>query len=352
MMGRDNVIVDQAVTASGAAAGEAVTASGTVPAEPGPRETGAAGEQAAAGAPAAREAAAPARRHVRLRAALPAGLALGALGILGFSFSLPATRLAVADFDPWVVAFGRAAVASALAAAYLVATRAPRPTREQIRSLAIVASGVVVGFPLLTSLALEVQTAAHGAVVIAVLPAATAVAAVARAHEHPSGRFWLAAGAGMVAVLAFVATQGVAGPQIGDAFLLGAVVLCAIGYAEGGALSRTLGGPTTICWALVLSAPLTVTTTALAIGLTGLHAGATAWLGFAYVATVSMFLGFFAWYAGLARGGVARIGQVQLAQPVLTLGWSALLLGEHVGLGTLATALAVLACVAATQRAR
>jgi drug/metabolite transporter (DMT)-like permease len=221
-----------------------------------------------------------------------------------------------------------------------------------MRSLAIVASGVVVGFPLLTSLALEVQTAAHGAVVIAVLPAATAVAAVARAHEHPSGRFWLAAGAGMVAVLAFVATQGVAGPEIGDAFLLGAVVLCAIGYAEGGALSRTLGGPTTICWALVLSAPLTATTTALAIGLTGLQAGATAWLGFAYVATVSMLLGFFAWYAGLARGGVARIGQVQLAQPVLTLGWSALLLGEHVGLGTLATALAVLACVAATQRAR
>jgi drug/metabolite transporter (DMT)-like permease len=153
-------------------------------------------------------------------------------------------------------------------------------------------------------------------------------------------------------VLAFVATQGVAGPQIGDAFLLAAVVLCAIGYAEGGALSRTLGGPTTICWALVLSAPVTATVTALAIGLAGAHGGATAWLGFAYVTTVSMFLGFFAWYAGLARGGVARIGQVQLAQPVLTLGWSAALLGEHVGAATLLTALAVLACVAATQRAR
>jgi drug/metabolite transporter (DMT)-like permease len=259
---------------------------------------------------------------------------------------LPATRLAVADLNPWVVAFGRAVVASALAAAYLLVTRAPRPTHEQVRSLAIVAAGVVVGFPLLTSLALEVQTAAHGAVVIAILPAATAVAAVARAHEHPSRRFWLAAGAGMVAVLAFVATQGVAGPQLGDGFLLAAVVLCAIGYAEGGALSRTLGGPTTICWALVLSAPLTASVTALAI------AGATAWLGFAYVGTVSMFLGFFAWYAGLARGGVAKIGQVQLAQPVLTLVWSGLLLGEHVGVATLATALAVLGCVAATQRAR
>jgi drug/metabolite transporter (DMT)-like permease len=301
---------------------------------------------------AAEEVTASAPPLARVRVALPAGVALGALGILGFSFSLPATRLAVADFNPWVVAFGRATVAAALSALYLAATRAAWPSRAQIRSLFIVAAGVVVGFPLLTSLALEAQTAAHGAVVIAILPAATAVAAVARAHEHPSGRFWVAAGAGMVAVLAFVATQGISGPQLGDAFLLGAVVLCAIGYAEGGALSRTLGGPTTICWALVLSAPLTATVTAVAVGFTGLHAGATAWLGLAYVATVSMFLGFFAWYAGLARGGVARIGQVQLAQPVLTLGWSALLLGEHVGLTTLLTALAVLACVAATQRAR
>jgi drug/metabolite transporter (DMT)-like permease len=288
----------------------------------------------------------------RLRVALPPGLVLGALGILGFSFSLPATRLAVADLNPWVVAFGRATGAALLAGGYLAITRASRPSRAQARSLVIVAAGVIVGFPLLTSLALEVETAAHGAVVIAILPAATAVAAVARAHEHPSRAFWLAAAAGMAAVLAFIATQGVAGPQIGDGFLLVAVVLCAIGYAEGGALSRTLGGPTTICWALVLPAPLTATVTALAIGLAGAHAGTTAWLGFAYVTIVSMFLGFFAWYAGLARGGVARIGQVQLAQPVLTLGWSAALLGEHVGLATLLTALAVLACVAATQRAR
>ena len=136
---------------------------------------------------------------------------LGSLGIIGFSFSLPATRLAVADFDPWLVAFGRATVAAALAAVYLLVTRAPRPTREQARSLAIVGAGVIVGFPLLTSLALEVQTAAHGAVVIAILPAATAVAAVRRAHEHPSRAFWLAASAGLVAVLAFVVSQGVGG---------------------------------------------------------------------------------------------------------------------------------------------
>jgi drug/metabolite transporter (DMT)-like permease len=328
MSSADNAIAAQPVTAS-------------EPRAAAPRDAARGGSSPAAGT----------ARRVRF-GALPPGLVLGSLGIVGFSFSLPATRLAVADFDPWLVAFGRATVAAALAAVYLLVTRAPRPTREQARSLGIVGAGVIVGFPLLTSLALEVQTAAHGAVVIAILPAATAVAAVARAHEHPSRGFWLAAGAGLVAVLAFVITQGVSGPRLGDLFLLGAVVLCAIGYAEGGALSRALGGPTTICWALVLSWPLTASVTAAAIALTGLHAGATAWLGFAYVATISMFLGFFAWYAGLARGGVARIGQVQLAQPVLTLGWSALLLGESVGAATLITALAVLACVAATQRAR
>ena len=345
-------------SADNAIAANPVTAS--EPRVAAPREAGREGGSAAgAQDEAARDGHAPARRLGRalppglvLGRALPPGFLLGSLGIVGFSFSLPATRLAVADFDPWLVAFGRATVAAALAAAYLLATRAPRPTREQARSLAIVGAGVIVGFPLLTSLALEVQTAAHGAVVIAILPAATAVAAVRRAHEHPSRAFWLAAGAGLVAVLAFVLTQGVAGLQAGDAFLLGAVVLCAIGYAEGGALSRTLGGPTTICWALVLAAPLTASVTGATIALTGLHGEATAWLGFAYVAVVSMFLGFFAWYAGLARGGVARIGQVQLAQPVLTLGWSAALLGEHVGAATLFTALAVLACVAATQRAR
>jgi drug/metabolite transporter (DMT)-like permease len=284
-----------------------------------------------------------------LIARLPAGLALGALGILGFSFSLPATRLAVADLDPWLVAFGRASVAGVLAAAYLALARAPRPTRAQWRSVAIVAGGVVVGFPLATSLALEAQTAAHGAVVVAILPAATAVAAVARAGERPSARFWLASGAGLAAVLAFVVAQGLAGPQAGDLLLLAAVGACAVGYAEGGALARSLGGAVTICWALVLALPLSVAVAAAAALATGLDAGATSWLGLAYVSLVSMFLGFFAWYAGLASGGVARIGQIQLAQPVLTLVWSALLLGEHVGPWT---AITVLACVAATQRAR
>jgi drug/metabolite transporter (DMT)-like permease len=158
-------------------------------------------------------------------------------------------------------------------------------------------------------------------------------------------------------VLGFIAASSPAvlpaGPRAEDLLLLAGTALCAIGYAEGGALSRDLGGPRTICWALVASAPVTAAVAiAAAVGSAPAHAGATAWLGLAYVSLVSMFLGFFAWYAGLARGGVARIGQIQLAQPVLTLGWSALLLGESVGAVTVLTALAVLACVAATQRAR
>jgi drug/metabolite transporter (DMT)-like permease len=284
--------------------------------------------------------------------ALPPGLLLGALGVLAFSFSLPATRLAVADLDPWLVAFGRAVIAGMLSVLVLTVTRAPWPTAEQWRSLALVALGVVVGFPLFTSLALHHLPASHGAVVVGVLPASTAVAAVLLAGERPTRAFWLASGAGLAAVLVFALTRGGGGLGSGDLELLAAVVLCALGYAVGGRLSRELGGARTICWALVLSLPVTVTVSAIALTNDGAHAGTTAWLGFAYVSIISMFLGFFAWYAGLARGGVAKIGQVQLGQPVLGLIWAALILGESVGPATVLAALVVLACVVATQRTR
>lgn len=282
---------------------------------------------------------------------LPPGLALGALGVLGFSFSLPATRLAVADLDPWFVACGRAAVAALLALGVL--RGAPRPTRQQWRGLAVVGAGVVLGFPICTSLALEHRPAGQGAVVIAVLPAVTAMVAALRGGERPGRRFWWAAGAGCAAALAFAVAHGATTPGgvgLPEAELALAVVLCAAGYAEGGRLARELGGARTICWALVLCLPVTLAVAALR--LPDGPVGADAWLGFAYVALVSMFLGFFAWYAGLARGGVARVGQVQLAQPVLSLGWAALVLGESVGSAELGTAVVVLACVVATQRAR
>jgi drug/metabolite transporter (DMT)-like permease len=278
-------------------------------------------------------------------------LFLGFLGVLAFSFTLPATRIAVEELDPTFVGIGREAVAAVLAAAILAATRAPRPNRRQVRSLAIVASGVVFGWPLFSALALQGLTSAHSAVIMGVLPAATAVAAVLRAGEHPSAGFWIASVAGLASVLVFAATQG-AGISWGDIQILVAVALGAIGYAEGGALARELAGWQVICWAVLLSAPLTVPIGAIAAAGSDLHASGDAWLGFAYVCTFSALFGFFAWYAGLARGGVAKIGQIQLLQPLLTLVWSAALLGEHIGVATVVASIAVVASVVATQRTR
>jgi drug/metabolite transporter (DMT)-like permease len=276
---------------------------------------------------------------------------LGLLGVLGFSLTLPFTRVAVDGLDPAFVGLGRAAVAALPAAALLVLWGERLPDRATLRRLALVALGVVFGFPLLSALALRELTAAHSAVIVGLLPAATAVMAVARAGERPSTRFWVASGAGLAAVLAFAASQG-AGVNGADVLVLGAVALGAIGYAEGGALARDMGGSRVICWALVLSLPLTLPI-GLGAGLaSGLGAPAGDWLGFAYVALVSQLIAFFAWYAALARGGVAKIGQVQLVQPLLTLAWAAALFGERVGAGTLIAALAVVASVVATQRAR
>jgi drug/metabolite transporter (DMT)-like permease len=279
------------------------------------------------------------------------GLALGFLGVLSFSFSLPATKVAVADLDPWFVAFGRAAVAAVLAAIVLRVTHARRPTARQWRALAVVSGGVIVGFPLFTSIGLQHADSAHGAVVIAVLPAATAVAAVLRAGEHPSPAFWAAAVAGLIVVGVFALSGASGGLSAADGWFAAAVVVCAFGYAEGGVLARDLGGAQTISWALVATAPISFAVAALS-WTDPAQVGTDAWLCFAYVSIFSMFLGFFAWYGGLARGGVAHVSQVQLVQPLLTLLWSGLVLGEHVGAGTLLAAVAVLACVAVAQRAR
>ncbi|MCU7730487.1 DMT family transporter [Actinoplanes sp. KI2] len=282
------------------------------------------------------------------------GLALGALGVLAFSMSLPATRVAVHELDPWFVAFGRAVGAALLAWGYLRLTGAPRPAATTWRRLSVVALGVVVGFPLFTSLALTSETAAHGAVVVTVLPALTAIFAVLRAGERPRPAFWAASAGGVLAVLTFLITSGAVHGRLSaaDLYLLAAVVLCGLGYAEGGALARELGGARTICWSLILALPATLPIALVAAFRHPPAAGGEAWAGFGYVTVVSMFLGFFAWYAGLARGGIAQVGQIQLAQPLLTLIWSALLLGEAVTPASIVAALAVLACVALLQRVK
>ena len=274
-----------------------------------------------------------------------------------FSLTVPLTRVAVADLDPAFVGLGRAIVAAALAAALLLITRQPLPERRHLGRLVVVGSGVIVGFPLFTSLALRDLPSADAAVIVGLLPAATAVMAVLRGGERPSGAFWGACAFGLFAVLLFAVSQG-AGlvPDRGHLLVLVAVFSCALGYAEGGALAQEIGGGRVISWSLVIFAPLLapfVAWTVFGPGGAGLAAaGPAAWAGFAYVSVVSMFLGFFAWYRGLAEGGVARVGQVQLSQPVLTLLWSALLLGEHVGPLTVLCALLVLGSVAVGQRTR
>ena len=276
---------------------------------------------------------------------------LGTLGVLGFSFTLPATRIAVAQLDATVVGLGRAVIAATLALAVLRIRGEPLPPRRLWLRIAMAGMGVVVGFPLFSALALKHLTSAHSAVIVGLLPAATAVMAVARAGERPALGFWAACACGLASVLVFAAAEGAGTIQGADVFVLIAVVLGGFGYAEGGALSREIGGWQVICWALVASLPVTVPAAVIAALRSGLAAGRDAWLGFAYVSVISMFLAFMPWNRGLAIGGIARIAQVQLAQPVLTLLWSVLLLGERVGARTVAAALLVLASVAATQRA-
>jgi drug/metabolite transporter (DMT)-like permease len=277
---------------------------------------------------------------------------LGFLGVLAFSFTLPATRVAVEELDPTFVGIGREAVAVLPAALILLLTRSPCPTRAQIARLSLVVLGVTLGWPLFSALALQGLTSAHSAVIVGLLPAATAVAAVLRAGEHPSRGFWLASTAGLVAVLVFAGTQGAGSFSTGDFQILAAVALAAIGYAEGGALAREMSGWRVICWAVVLAAPLTIPIGAIAAASSDLSASGDAWLGFAYVAAISALFGFFPWYAGLARGGVAKIGQIQLVQPLLTLAWSAWLLSEHISTATVIASIAVVASVVATQRTR
>ncbi|MEB3339101.1 MAG: DMT family transporter [Leptolyngbyaceae bacterium] len=279
------------------------------------------------------------------------GLAYGFLGVLVFSLSLPATRLAVADLDSTFVGLGRAVVASILAALLLKVTRQPLPHRRHWLSLFIVAAGVIVGVPLLSAWAMRSSPASHGAIVLGILPLATALIGALRTGDRPSLSFWLYSSIGSAIVVIFAVITGGGSIQIDDLLLLGAVAAAALGYAEGGHLSRDLGGWQVICWALVLSAPILVLPTAFSAAQHGVQASWQAWLGFAYLSVFSMFLGFFAWYHGLAIGGVARVSQMQLLQPFLTIFASTVFLHEQVTPLTITTALGVVAMVALGKKA-
>ena len=268
--------------------------------------------------------------------------------------------MAVAGLSPLFTGSGRAVVAAILAAFALTLTRQRLPRGSQWARLAVIAAGIVAGFPLLTSFALTTVPASHGAVVIALLPAATATAAVLRAGERPRAAFWLITSLGALAAIVFAFAQAGSPGQTGgllqlhwaDLLLLGAVVAAAIGYAEGGLLARELGAWQTVSWALVVASPLMLLLAALAIAEQPPTASPAEWAAFAYLGVVSMFLGFFAWYRGLAIGPMTRVSQIQLIQPVLSICWAGLLLGETLTAATVFGGLAVVLCAGTAVRIR
>ena len=282
------------------------------------------------------------------------GMLLGLAGVAIFSLTLPFTRMAVVGgLDPLFVALGRALVAAVLAAAWLAWRRAPLPPRDALPALALVAGGCIIGFPWLTSIAMRTLPAAHGAVLVGVLPLATAACAALGGHERPSAGFWAMSLLGSALVVGFALRQSGGSLQAADLAMFAAVLLAAAGYAAGGRLAQRMGGQQVICWALLLAAPLLAgpvawlcwrDSAALAA------ASAASWAGFAYVSVFSMFIGFVFWYRGMALGGVARVGQVQLLQPFLSLLAAGLLLGESLSADHLFFAIAVIMVVAAGRK--
>jgi drug/metabolite transporter (DMT)-like permease len=286
------------------------------------------------------------------RTALSRGLAWGLLGVLAFSLTLPTTQVTVRQLGPIFASAGRASLAAAFATAYLAWRHAPIPPLRLWPSIVVVAVGAVIGFPLCTAIALQHESSSHGAVIVGLLPAATAILGVLRSGERPSRAFWVACAAGAVAVTAFAIVRGQGVPSPADGLTLLAVVAAAISYAEGSHLGRALGSDRVICWALIAALPVTVPALLVEVVHRQPSANTSGWACFAYTAAISMFLGFFAWYRGLALGGIAKVSQVQLAQPLLTVAASVVIFGQRLEVGVVIAAVAVLVCVGAAQRAR
>lgn len=274
----------------------------------------------------------------------------GFIGMAIFSGSLPATRAAVMGFDPVFLTGARATIAGLLGFALVVLLREKRPAGGDLLSLVVVALGVVVGFPLLTAIALQHISSAHSLVFIGLLPLSTAIFGVLRGGERPRPAFWLFSALGSALVAGFALREGVTAAPLGDALMLAAIVVCGLGYAEGARLSRRLGGWQVISWALVLSLPVMLPVALLTWPPSFAGVPASAWTGLAYVSLFSMLIGFVFWYRGLAQGGIAAVGQLQLLQPFLGLGLAAALLGEAVSPAMLAATLGIVACVAGAKR--
>ncbi|GAA2647550.1 DMT family transporter [Streptomyces vastus] len=293
-----------------------------------------------------------ARRAAESPQLSPRGLLQAALGVTAFSLTFPATAWGLEGFGPWSLVAVRSVLAALIAGACLLALRVPLPARHHWPGLSVVAAGVVLGFPMLTTLALETSTTAHAAVVVGLLPVTTALFSALRVGSRPSRAFWTAALAGSAVVIAFTVTQSGGALTSADAYLFGALLVCAAGYTEGGRLARVMPGWHVIGWALVLCLPLTIPAAAMALSYEPVQLTAHSVTGLLWVAVGSQFLGLVVWYRGMATIGIPKASQLQLAQPLLTLVWSVLLLGEQLTPAAPLAAAAVLVCIAVAQRAR
>jgi drug/metabolite transporter (DMT)-like permease len=274
----------------------------------------------------------------------------GFVGMLFFSGSMPATRVAVLELDPLFVTVARASIAGFLALAILVAGRERLPTLRQAVSLAAVALGVVLGFPLFSALALQTMTSAESMVFLGLLPLATSLSAVLRAGERPRAAFWAFALLGAVMVTGFAFSEASTVPLRGALYMIAAIVVCGLGYAEGAVLSRSLGGMAVICWALVISLPVMLLVLPFVWPEAPGAVHAAAWWGLAYIAVFSMLVGFIFWYRGLALAGISAVGQLQLLQPFFGLLLAVALLREPFQWSMVVIMIAAAVCVMGARR--
>jgi drug/metabolite transporter (DMT)-like permease len=278
------------------------------------------------------------------------GWGSGLLGVIIFSGSLPATRVAIGGFTPLFLTSARAVIAALLGAVLLLALRQKRPGKEDLVPLALVALGVVIGFPLLTALALQHITSAHSIVFVGLLPLATAIFGVVRGGERPKPVFWLFSVIGAASVAGFALAGSRSASLAGDLLMVVAILLCGLGYAEGASLSRRLGGWQVISWALLVALPVMAVIALATLPDVWTGISGPAWLGLAYVSVFSMLVGFVFWYRGLALGGIAGVSQLQLLQPFFGLALAGLLLGEPVAWTMIAATGLVVVCVAGARR--
>ena len=278
------------------------------------------------------------------------GMLIGFIGILVFSLTLPVSKITVQSFNPYFIAFGRASLAGLVALSYLLYKQVPLPSKTDLFKFAVIALGVVFGFPIFTTLAMKEGSSSHGAVILGMMPLATTVIGVIRFKERPSIGFWLVSilGAALVMMYALLKSSG-SFTYVDILLVLGGICAC-VGYVEGGELSRKMNPRTVISWALVISLPINIVATYFTFSSSYWGADVVAWTSFVYLSIFPMYLGFFFWYEGLAIGGIARVSQVQLIQPFCTLLASSFFLDDRITLMNMVFAFLVVSTVILSKR--